>query len=137
MQQRPLEAMLYAPSRTAGFIKPGQKVLIRYQAFPYQKFGLHPGSIVDVSRTPFASTDIPANIAGTVLGNVSRAGHSNESLYRIRVKLDRQTIQVYGSAQSLKPGMTLEADILQDNRKIWEWIAEPLLAIAPRNKNEE
>nr|WP_229502907.1 HlyD family efflux transporter periplasmic adaptor subunit [Pseudoduganella guangdongensis] len=131
-----LEANLYAPSRTAGFVKPGQKVLIRYQAFPYQKFGLHGGEIVDVSRTPFAPSELPANIAGTILGTVSR-GASNEALYRIRVKLDRQAIQVYGDSLAVKPGMTLEADIVQDQRKIWEWIAEPLIAIAPRQKSNE
>lgn len=124
----PLEANLYAPSRTAGFVKPGQKVLIRYQAFPYQKFGLHGGEIVDVSRTPFAPAELPANIAGTVFGNAA-----SEGLYRIRVRLERQTIQVYGESQAIKPGMTLEADIVQDRRRIWEWIAEPLLALSPRN----
>jgi len=44
---------------------------------------------------------------------------------------------VYGERLALKPGMTLEADIVQDRRRIWEWIAEPLIAIAPRQKNDE
>ena len=132
-----LEANLYAPSRTAGFVKPGQQVLIRYQAFPYQKFGLHGGEIIDVSRTPFAPSELPGNIAGTILGNVAHGGAPNEALYRIRVKLARQEIQVYGERLALKPGMTLEADIVQDRRRIWEWIAEPLIAIAPRQKSDE
>src|SRR6185369_15473023 len=34
-----LEAELYAPSRAAGFIKAGMPVLLRYQAYPHQKFG--------------------------------------------------------------------------------------------------
>jgi membrane fusion protein len=29
----------------------------------------------------------------------------------------------------LKPGMTLEADVVQDKRAVWEWIFEPLLAL--------
>jgi membrane fusion protein len=29
--------------------------------------------------------------------------------------------------------MTLEADILQDSRKIWEWVLEPVLAVAKRS----
>lgn len=130
-----LEAHLYAPSRTAGFVKPGQKVLIRYQAFPYQKFGLHGGSIVDVSRTPFSPAELPPNIAGTVFGNAVPAagGVPREALYRIRVSLDRQSIQVYGASQGIKPGMTLEADIVQDRRRIWEWIAAPMLALSPHS----
>ena len=33
-----LVAELYAPSRSVGFIKAGDQALLRYQAFPYQKF---------------------------------------------------------------------------------------------------
>ncbi|MTW12359.1 HlyD family efflux transporter periplasmic adaptor subunit [Pseudoduganella eburnea] len=128
-----MEANLYAPSRTAGFVMPGQKVLIRYQAYPYQKFGLQGGEIINISKTPFSPSELPPNIAGTILGNVQHDGAGpNEALYRIRVKLDSQFVQVYGEAQQIKPGMTLEADILQDQRKIWEWIAEPLLALSSR-----
>jgi membrane fusion protein len=32
----------------------------------------------------------------------------------------------------LKPGMTLEADVVQDSRKIWEWVLEPVLAVLQR-----
>lgn len=35
----PLQAHLYAPSSAVGFLRPHQAVLLRYQAFPYQKFG--------------------------------------------------------------------------------------------------
>ncbi|WP_308922269.1 HlyD family secretion protein [Janthinobacterium sp. J1-1] len=127
-----LEVHLYAPSRTAGFVAVGQIVQIRYQAYPYQKFGLQRGTVTDVSKTPFAPAELPQNIASTILSNAQQniAGfNGNEALYRIKVKPDRQTIDAYGKLQALKPGMTLEADVLQDKRKIWEWIAEPLLAI--------
>jgi membrane fusion protein len=53
-------------------------------------------------------------------------------LYRVKVRIQKQTITAYGREQALKPGMTLDADIVQDERKIWEWIAEPLLAMARR-----
>lgn len=130
-----LEVYLYAPSRTAGFVAKNQPVLIRYHAFPYQKFGLQKGLITDVSLTPFAPSELPQNLASTILGNAqqSRIGFtSNEALYRIKVKLERQTINTYGQAIALKPGMTLEADVIQDRRKIWEWVADPVLAVVQR-----
>jgi len=46
-----LQAQLYAPSRSAGFVAPGQAVWMRLQAFPYQKFGMLPGEVTEVSRT--------------------------------------------------------------------------------------
>ena len=130
-----LEVHLYAPSRTAGFIMPGQEVLLRYAAFPYQKFGLHKATVIDVSRTPFAPAELPPHLATTILSNAQQAingFNTNEALYRIKVKLHAQSIKAYGQQQALKPGMTLEADVLQDSRKIWEWVLEPVLAMSQR-----
>jgi len=130
-----LEVHLYAPSRTAGFVAAGQRVLIRYQAYPYQKFGLQPGTVIDVGKTPFAPAELPQHLASTILSNAQQSvlgTNSNEALYRIKVRPDHQTIDAYGQAQELKAGMTLDADVVQDKRRIWEWIVEPLLAIAQR-----
>ena len=67
-----LQARLYAPSQTVGFVRPGDKVLLRYQAFPYQKFGQHEGTVVSVSNNAVPSTEL----AGFALPNLppGRAG---------------------------------------------------------------
>ena len=119
-----LQAHLYAPSRTAGFLKPGQSVYMRYAAYPYQKFGLQTGQITAISATPFSASELPPNIAQQL---IAQSG-SNEALFRINVRLDQQTITSYGEPLQLKAGLTLEADVLQERRKIWEWVLEPLLA---------
>jgi membrane fusion protein len=129
-QPAPLLAQLFAPSRTAGFVRPGQTVYLRYDAYPYQKFGLHTGHITSVSATPFAPSELPANLAQQL---VAQAG-SNEALYRINVQLDVQSIQAYGEPMSLKAGLTLEADVLQERRKVWEWVLEPVLAARQQMK---
>ena len=49
-----LEAHLNVPSRAIGLIEPGQKVLLRYAAFPYQKYGLQHGVVAEVARSPSA-----------------------------------------------------------------------------------
>ena len=40
-----LQAHLYAPSRAIGFIRVGDTVRLRYQAYPYQKFGQAQGVV--------------------------------------------------------------------------------------------
>lgn len=55
-----LVAHLYAPSRMAGFVEPGQKVWLRYAAYPYQKFGMQHGKVVAVSRSPVSPQDLPS-----------------------------------------------------------------------------
>ena len=119
-----VEAHLFAPSRTAGFLKAGQPVYMRYAAYPYQKFGLHSGSITAVSSTPFAINELPPNLAPQLTAQNS----NNEALFRVTVKLDAQMVRTFGEVLPLKPGLTLEADVLQERRKIWEWVLEPLMA---------
>ena len=51
-----LQAELYAPSRAAGFLGVGQEVLLRYEAYPYQKFGHYRGRVSAVSQTALAPT---------------------------------------------------------------------------------
>ena len=121
-----LEAHLYAPSRTAGFVAVGQSVLIRYAAYPYQKFGLQSGKVATVSRSAFAPSDLPPALQ-TLFGR-----QSTEALYRVTVALDSQDIATYGESRLLKAGMALEADIVQDRRTIIEWMLEPLFAAAQR-----
>jgi membrane fusion protein len=124
LKEGALQAQLFAPSRTAGFVRPGQTVYLRYAAYPYQKFGLYTGHITAVSATPFAPSELPPNISQQL---IAQAG-SNEALYRINVKLDQQDIRAFGEDIALKPGLTLEADVLQERRKVWEWVLEPVLA---------
>ena len=45
-----------------------------------------------------------------------------------------QTIDAYGQAQPLKPGMTFEADVVQERRAVWEWLLKPVFATAARVK---
>jgi membrane fusion protein len=126
-----LIAALFAPTRTAGFIQPGQEVWLRLAAYPYQKFGLAKGRVLKVSGTPIAPQDLPHG-QGTAL---MASTQSNEPLYRIQVVLASQHVMAFGQAHSLRPGMTLEADVIHDVRGIWEWVFEPLLAIHARQQS--
>jgi len=125
-----LVAALFAPTRTAGFIQPGQEVWLRLAAYPYQKFGLAKGRVLNVSGTPIAPQDLPHG-QGTAL---MASTQSKEPLYRIQVELASQHVMAFGQAHSLRPGMTLDADVIHDVRGIWEWVFEPLLAIHARQQ---
>jgi len=132
-----LQAHLYAPSSAVGFLKPQQQVMLRYQAYPYQKFGNHPGQVLQVSRTPLQASELAGlslstAATGAGAGALSGGPNTGEPLYRITVALDRQTVQAYGVAQPLAAGMQLEADVQLDRRRLIEWLFEPVLGIAGR-----
>ncbi|MBS0218878.1 MAG: HlyD family efflux transporter periplasmic adaptor subunit [Proteobacteria bacterium] len=118
-----LEAELLVPSHAIGFIEPGDEVLLRYQAFPYQKFGHYRGKVARISRSALSPDEMAA------LGMKSDAG---ETAYRVMVQLARQTVIAYGKPEALKPGMVLEADVLGEKRSLIEWIFEPLYSLRGR-----
>jgi membrane fusion protein len=120
-----LQAHLFAPSSALGFVHEQQPVLLRYQAFPYQKFGLQGGQVSQISRVPLQTTEL----AGLPLPTAASLA---EPLYRITVTLDRQAVAAHGQDQALAPGMQLDADILLERRRLIEWIFEPLLGVAGR-----
>ncbi|MGE0672376.1 MAG: HlyD family secretion protein [Methylibium sp.] len=124
-----LQAHLYAPSSALGFVRPDQTVLLRYQAYPYQKFGHQTGHVLQVSRTPLQS----AELAGVPLAGVANYSTvSGEPLYRITVALDRQSVPAYGQQQALSAGMQLEADVELDRRRLFEWLFDPRLGLTGR-----
>jgi membrane fusion protein len=113
-----LQAHLYAPSSAIGFVRAGQTVRMRFEAFPYQKYGLVEGRVLQVSRTPLAASEVAALA-------LAPAG-SGQPLFRITVALGDSTLP-------LVAGMRLSADVLLERRRLVEWLFEPLLGWQQRS----
>ena len=122
-----LEAQLYAPSRAIGFVQTGQAAQLRLDAYPYQKFGLQHATVASVSESALAPNELPPAVQARYGSRLS-----GEALYRITLRLARQSIAVYGKEEALKSGLAVEADIVQERRRIVEWMFEPILAFAQR-----
>jgi membrane fusion protein len=116
-----LQVHLFAPSRAVGFVKPDDRVNLRYQAFPYQKFGQQDGRVRSIARTALSATELASL-------NLPQQDQS-EPLYRIVVEPRRQAIDVYGRPTPLQAGMSVDAYVLQETRAIYEWMLEPLLSV--------
>jgi membrane fusion protein len=117
-----LEAELYAPSDAIGFIKPGLSVLLSYDAYPFQKFGHHRGIVIEVANAPLRPQEL----------GMGTSANASAPLYRIRIRLDAQTVQAYGRHMPLKSGMLVQASVMLERRKLYEWIVEPIFSISGR-----
>lgn len=128
-----LEGNLFAQSKDAGFVRKGQTVLIRYQAYPYQKFGHYNAVVQEVSSTPLMPGELLYPVAPRVETSALLAGipsmPNTEPMFRVKVKLASQTAQAYGQPQPLQAGMQLEADVMLDTRTLFEWVLEPLYSL--------
>jgi membrane fusion protein len=118
-----LQAHLYAPSSSLGFLRPDQPVQLRVAAFPYQKFGHQAGRVQQVARTPMQAGELAA---------LPLASKPGEPMYRITVSLERQQVLAYGQLQPLAAGMQLEADVMLERRRLVEWLFAPVLGLMGR-----
>lgn len=116
-----LVAELWVPSRAIGFVVPGSRVRLMYEAFPFQKFGVGHGIITQVSAAATDPADLPSALG------------TEEPLYKVTVKLDRQAIEAYEKQWPLAAGMRLSADIILERRSFIDWMLDPLLAVARRS----
>lgn len=115
-----LTAQLIVPSRSIGFLVPGQVVSLRYQAFPYQRFGSHRAHVTEISKTLIMPNEAALPTPLT------------EPAYRVTVTLDSQTVKAYGQELPLTAGMLVDADIWLDRRKLYEWVLDPLYSVLGR-----
>lgn len=113
-----LQVNLLVPSRAIGFIQPGQSVALRYQAFPYQRFGLQSGEVREISRTLIkpGEADFPITLS--------------EPAYRVIVQPEQQSFRAYARDIPLQAGMLLDADIELDKYSLIEWVFDPLYSLA-------
>ncbi|WP_163832663.1 HlyD family secretion protein [Spartinivicinus ruber] len=115
-----LKAVLYIPSPRVGIAREGQPVRVLVDAYPVEKFGTLKGIVTQLS-----------NVA-------SYAKESNIKLddrliyYRAEVDIDKQYMQLHDKQYPLRPGLTLSADLIQEQRTLMEWIFEPLYRIKKR-----
>ena len=115
------ELRLLVPVRAVGFVEPGQNLVVRYDAFPFQKFGTYLGKVTSVTPTPLLPGEVfnsPVNI--------------REPMYLVKASLSSQTINAYAQKIPLKSGITVTADIKLADRSLWQWLLEPIYSLRGR-----
>ena len=118
-----LSARLFVPASAAGFLREGQAIKMRYDAFPYQKFGLHHGVISGISKAAI----LPNEVHGLAIS-------VKEPVFIVQASLQQSWVKAFGERINLKPGMTFSADVKLAERSLVEWLLEPLYSIKGRLK---
>lgn len=115
-----MQAELFVPSRAIGFISPGQTVRIRYEAFPYQRFGIYEGKVAVISKHVLLPQELPIPL------------ELKEPVYSVTVLLNQQNVMAYGKDFPLQAGMSLDADIILEKQTLFKWILDPLISLKGR-----
>lgn len=112
-----LQADLFVPTRAIGFLSPGISVDVRYDAFPYQRFGAYPAELHHISKTVLSPEDITAPI------------QLQEPVYRARATLLHSDVLAYGKRFPLQSGMLFEAHLHLEERPLYQWLLKPLYSL--------
>ena len=112
-----LQIELLVPTEAIGFVAEGQMVDVRYDAFPYERFGSQEGSIEAVAVTALSPSELVAPVS------------TDRPVYLVTVKPSADRIKAYGKDFPLQAGMTLNADIRLDSRPLYQWLLRPLLSL--------
>ena len=103
-----LEAEAWVENKDIGFVKAGQPVEIKVEAFPFTRYGVIDGRLVSVSNDA-----VPQEKGGLV--------------YAARVEMGRRTVQVEDKLVNLSPGMAITVEIKTEQRRLIEFFLSPLL----------
>lgn len=105
-----LEAWLYLSSAKAGFLRAGQVVELRLDAYPHQLFGTSSAVVKSVSSIAIVPRDlsVPLTLSGPV--------------FEVRAKLNESTIRAFDASWPLAPGTSFQADLVQRRYRLYEWL---------------
>ena len=108
------------PSRDIGYVKVGDPVQIKLEAYPFQQFGTLEGRLDVVS---------PDSVA-------LKEGDSSTVVFRAKVQLKDTIGAIARRGMHLRPGLVAAADIRSGRRTILSYLADPLLKTAQESLRE-
>ncbi|MBL8629016.1 MAG: HlyD family type I secretion periplasmic adaptor subunit [Rhodospirillaceae bacterium] len=114
-------AEIMISSADIGYVKPGDDVVVKVDAFPWQRHGLLKGKLLSVSEESFSTSGSNGqNVSGNQSANRSGAVH------RGIVKMTDTTLEDLPKGARLIPGMTLAAEIKVGTRSVMSFFLNPI-----------
>lgn len=103
-----LEAEILLENKDIGFVEEGQDVHLKLEAFPFTKYGMIDGEVVNVSHDAIQDEE---------LGLVFAA----------KVAMKQSKISAHDKMINLSPGMSLSGEIKTGDRRIIEYFLSPIM----------
>ncbi len=108
--QARIQAEIKVPANALPYLREGQVLPIRIEAFPYQKFGMFNGVVSDIAR-------------------VALADQQGEKKYRVIVKMEQQQASYFGKGVAFQADMQVDTELPLYQHSLLDSMFEPLLAM--------
>ena len=112
--------ILWLPNNTIPYVKPGDTINIRYDAFPADKFGQFPGKVISISSVPASRQEMAEYT------NVNNGTSQQElALYKAIIKIKDKTFNYNGKTLTLSNGLKAQAVVFLEERPLYMWRFTP------------
>jgi HlyD family secretion protein len=119
-----LRAEALLANEDIGFVEVGQPVKMKLAAYPFQKFGMLEGRVVQISADAIAQSEA-ARTSG--ISPIAAPAQT----YRAVIELAEQGLRLpSGRYLDIAPGMVLTAEIHQGQRTVMEYLLSPVQRVA-------
>ncbi|HTY51176.1 MAG TPA: HlyD family type I secretion periplasmic adaptor subunit [Steroidobacteraceae bacterium] len=115
-----------------GYVRVGQPVQVKVDTFPFQKYGTLPGTLTWISpdaedknaasKNVDARSGVPQRDPRTSPENPN-AGY----VYKVHIRTDQPRFRVQGALRPVQAGMTVQADITTDRRRVIAFFLSPVV----------
>ncbi|CAI1148517.1 Colicin V secretion protein CvaA [Serratia liquefaciens] len=112
--------VMWVPNDAIPYITTGDRVNVRYEAFPAEKFGQFAGTISVISKAPASPQEML-----TYQGAPKSALTTAVPYYKVIVLPEKQTIMYGGKRLSLENGMKAQSTLFLEKRKVYQWMLSP------------
>jgi len=112
--------VLWVPNDAIPYISVGDRVNIRYEAFPAEKFGQFAGTVLVISKAPASPQEML-----TYQGAPKAGLAASVPFYKIVVRPEKQSVFFGGKNLSLENGMKAQSTLFLESRKIYQWMISP------------
>lgn len=118
-----LQAEVWLKNEDAGFVYANQDVKVKLSAYPFQKYGMVDGKVLQVSAD---ATDRSANNNNQVSTEQAQSSSNAQLAYRTLIQLNQQHLALEQDKLNLAPGMQVVAEIKLADQTVMEYLLSPV-----------
>ena len=140
--QGPLQVEALVANLDIGFVKIGQDVVIKVDAFPFTRFGALTGKVVSIAQQAVDEADAKRELANVTLSSTpmpsqpSAPGQPESFVFPVTIELSQTAMKVAEADMPLNPGMTVTAEIKTDSRRVIDYLLSPLAKVGSEAMRE-
>jgi HlyD family secretion protein len=109
-QGSPLVIRAQMPTTESGFLEEGLSVKLKFDAYPFQDYGVVEGKLVKIPPTTSIEADTP---------------NDKTAVYNLEIALNQHCIPTKTKCIGLRPGETATAEVIVRQRRLIDFILDP------------